>query len=190
MMQGAEETVEAAEVMACVRRTLDGDPAAFEPLIERYERLVWHVISRYLLNADEADDVFQRTFLEAYRSLDTWQEGRSFANWLCGIARNQCRMARRSQAITARHLTAYRQQLETANPVPEPERPEILALRRCQEDLGGDAAKLLRLRYEEGLDFTAIAASIGRTVGATRRLASRLRDQLRQCIEHRTGMAG
>lgn len=174
---------EDVRIRRSVQATLDGDPNAFEPIVERYQRLVWHIVSRYLLPDDLAEDLAQQCFLEAYRVLDRWDPQRSFANWLAGIARNQCRMALRDRHTAARHLSAYREHLERQPDSPEPTDPRLHALRRCLEGVEGDAALLLELRYQEGWDFGAIATRLGRSAEATRRLASRVRAALRRCTE-------
>ncbi|MGE0192856.1 MAG: RNA polymerase sigma factor [Planctomycetota bacterium] len=77
-----------AEDAALVRAVRGGDPAAFPRLVERYQRRVYWLAHDILLDADEARDVAQETFLRVYASLDRYDERRDFVNWLYRIARN------------------------------------------------------------------------------------------------------
>ena len=52
-----------------VRRSLQGDAAAFGVLVHRYERLVFHVAGGFLRDRGEVEDVAQEAFLKAYEAL-------------------------------------------------------------------------------------------------------------------------
>lgn len=77
-----------AEDAALVQAVRGGDPSAFPRLVERYQRRVYWLAHDILLDADEARDVAQETFLRVYASLDRYDERRDFVNWLYRIARN------------------------------------------------------------------------------------------------------
>ena len=59
----------------------------------------------------------------------------------------------------------------------------LAALKSCREQLPNDEAALLRLRYERGLSFEAIADRRGTTSAGVQRAISRIRFRLRACIE-------
>src|SRR5262249_50309719 len=81
-----------AELLEASRR---GEHAAFGTLVERYQDLVSAV--SYSRTRDQAlsEDVAQETFLAAWRQLDQLREPGRLRAWLCGIARNLARKARR-----------------------------------------------------------------------------------------------
>lgn len=66
-----------------------GDRQAFETLVRRYERELYHYLCRYLGDAQLAEDVFQLTFLQVYLKSDQFERGRKFRPWLYAIATNQ-----------------------------------------------------------------------------------------------------
>ena len=74
-----------------VERALDGDIAAFEKLVSRYQNKIMGYVGR-MVNGDreEAEDVTQETFIKAYRSLDSFRGQASFSTWLYKIATNLC----------------------------------------------------------------------------------------------------
>jgi RNA polymerase sigma-70 factor (ECF subfamily) len=71
-----------------VVQTRQGDTAAFDRLIERYQRRAVAVSYRLLGNLDDALEVCQDAFLRAFRSLDTLQEPARFGVWLLRIVSN------------------------------------------------------------------------------------------------------
>lgn len=74
-----------------VERALDGDIAAFEKLVSRYQNKIMGYVGR-MVNGDreEAEDVTQETFIKAYRSLESFRGQSSFSTWLYRIATNLC----------------------------------------------------------------------------------------------------
>lgn len=71
-----------------VRATLDGDAAAFEVLVGRYQRRLFGLVRHYTRSAAEVEDIVQDTFLKAYSRLSTFQQSSSFYTWLYRIAVN------------------------------------------------------------------------------------------------------
>ncbi len=71
-----------------VRLTLGGDRAAFDQLIERYQRQAVAVSYRLLGHTQDAQEVTQNAFLKAFSSLATLQRPDAFAGWLMRIVSN------------------------------------------------------------------------------------------------------
>jgi RNA polymerase sigma-70 factor (ECF subfamily) len=71
-----------------VERTRAGDVAAFEVLVERYERIVLRVAAR-IVGDDDAHDVAQDAFLRAFHRLDRFRSDAPFRNWLLRIVHNR-----------------------------------------------------------------------------------------------------
>jgi len=67
-----------------------GDKAAFEALVERYQRAVFNIALYKSKNYFDAEDLAQDIFLAAYRALPTLKTPESFGAWICGIAYNRC----------------------------------------------------------------------------------------------------
>lgn len=78
-----------------VARVQAGDRAAFEVLVARYQRMVFGLALRMTGSRDDADDVTQTTFMNAFRQIDAFRGDASFRTWIYGIALNECRMAHR-----------------------------------------------------------------------------------------------
>ena len=72
-----------------VQRTLDGDRAAFEELVVRYQRPVYNAALRLLHDAEEAKDVAQTTFLSVFEHLADYDPTYKFYSWIYRIAVNE-----------------------------------------------------------------------------------------------------
>jgi RNA polymerase sigma-70 factor, ECF subfamily len=73
-----------------IARCLEGDSAAFEPLVERCYGPLLGVATRLLGDREEARDATQTAFLKAYQALGTREPGRSFFSWIYRILLNDC----------------------------------------------------------------------------------------------------
>lgn len=73
----------------------EGDTAAFEAIVHRYETELFGYLRRYLGSAEMAEDVFQATFLQVHLKKEQFEEGRRFRPWLYTIATNQAIDAQR-----------------------------------------------------------------------------------------------
>ena len=89
MQAGAD--LDAALIDAC----RSGDRTAFAQIIERYHRAVYAVAFSNARDRALADDITQDTFVTAWRRLDELRDKSRLPAWLCGIARNLARDARK-----------------------------------------------------------------------------------------------
>lgn len=70
-------------------RCRTGDPAAWDEVVERYERLVFSVARRNGLSREDAADVTQATFVAMFESLDRIRDDDRLASWLMTVSRRQ-----------------------------------------------------------------------------------------------------
>jgi RNA polymerase sigma-70 factor (ECF subfamily) len=80
-----------------VDRCLRGDTAAFRPLVDRYQRVLFTVALRMLGDYEEATDAAQTAFVRAYEKLGSWDRGHKFFSWLYRILVNECLNVRRAR---------------------------------------------------------------------------------------------
>ena len=81
---------ERADDLALIRRVTAGDESAFSALFDRWQPVVRAVADRILADADEADDVIEETFWQAWRSAANFDSSRgSVQTWLLTIARTR-----------------------------------------------------------------------------------------------------
>ncbi len=85
-----------------LRRAQNGDTGAFEEILIRYERLVFHVAYRLLGNPDDAEDAAQEVFLRLYRRIDRIDPHRPLRYWLYRVTARVCAtLYRRRQSTVA-----------------------------------------------------------------------------------------
>jgi RNA polymerase sigma-70 factor (ECF subfamily) len=82
---------------ALVALAQDGDAAAFNTLVTKYERKVFRVAKNITNNQEDAEDVLQETFLKAYSHLGGFQGNSKFYTWLVRIAVNEALMKLRKR---------------------------------------------------------------------------------------------
>jgi RNA polymerase sigma factor (sigma-70 family) len=108
-----------AEVAELVRAAADGDQAAWDGLVDRYNGLVWSVARAHRLSTVDASDVVQTTWLRLVEHLGRLQDPERVGAWLATTARREC-------LRTLRHSTRQ---------VPTDEVPEAVAETRVDSAL-------------------------------------------------------
>jgi RNA polymerase sigma-70 factor (ECF subfamily) len=89
---------------ALVKRAQEKDYGAFEELVKRYEGKIYGHSLRLLANREDAEDVLQETFLNAFRALSNFRGDSSFSTWIYRIATNNALMRLRKSARGQREL--------------------------------------------------------------------------------------
>ena len=79
---------EAEDVLTLVQRAKAGDLSAFDSLIVRYRQRLYSVLYNMTMNAEDAADLTQESFVKAFRSLAKFREKSSFYTWLYRIGVN------------------------------------------------------------------------------------------------------
>lgn len=72
-----------------VEAVKSGDHGAFEVLVRRYQKPIYNVVYRLLLDREESRDVTQTVFLKAYEKIAQYDPERKFFSWICRIAINE-----------------------------------------------------------------------------------------------------
>lgn len=143
------------------------------------------------IGPDEAEDVVQETYLEAWKHLEKLQPDRVLA-WLDGICRNICKRYRQKNA-TAYHLKTFAEGLDeepfsivdphTIDPVEELERQDRqILLDRAFSYLEESARELIELCYLEELPQREVAERLSLSLGALELKLHRTRHRLHQIL--------
>ncbi len=81
-----------------IQKSKEGDPKAFGRLIHRYEDRIYNLTRQVCASAPaEADDIYQETFLTAFRKIGQFRERSALGTWLYRIASNLCLMRLRKR---------------------------------------------------------------------------------------------
>ena len=76
-------------VASLLRRCMAGDAAAWEEIVQRYERRIYNLCYRFAGSADDAQDLTQEVFIKMYRTLSSYDVERgAFVTWVTSMTRN------------------------------------------------------------------------------------------------------
>jgi RNA polymerase sigma-70 factor (ECF subfamily) len=173
-----------------VERAQRGDKKAFELLVSKYQRKLARLLSRFIRDAAEVEDVTQEAFIKAYRALPTFRGDSAFYTWLYRIGINTAKnylvaMGRRAPTTTdidSEEAEGFENgdQLRDLN-TPENE----LATRQIAETVNqtlGELPEELRtaitLREIEGLSYEDIANIMNCPIGTVRSRIFRAREAI------------
>ncbi len=171
-----------------VERAQSGDKHAFELLVAKYQRRLGRLISRFVRDAAEAEDVTQDAFIKAYRALPAFRGDSAFYTWLYRIGINTAKnhlLALGRRAPTNTHFDSEEsEEFEDASLLHEVATPEnelmskqvIEVVNTSLQQLPDDLRMALTLREIEGLSYEEIAAVMNCPVGTVRSRIFRARE--------------
>lgn len=176
-----------------IEQALSGDPESFGELVKKYQDRLYNTVVRFVGCRDEAEDVVQDAFVQAFVKLDTFQHNSAFYTWLYRIAFNvavsRSRKKRPGLSIDhARDLTGNDPVDPTESPTEHLEREERAAqVHAGLARLSEEHRTILVLREMEGFCYDTIADIIDVPVGTVRsrlhRARMQLRDELKEVLQ-------
>lgn len=143
----------------------------FERLVRRYERELYTFLRRFLSDVQQAEDVFQATFLSVHLRIDQFETGRRFRPWLYAIASNKAidylRRNRRHQVASLDAKTTYGDSEDSminrlsgngATPDEKAISNETGSrVRAAVQELSEPTQRLIQLAFYEGMKYSDIA---------------------------------
>ena len=172
-----------------VARAQQGDPAAFEALVDMHAQYVYNLALRVVHNPQEAEDLAQEAFLRAWRGLPAFRGQSKFSTWLYRIVTNLC----------YNHLPRIKRELVSLIPDEEAVRlPDVrLApeegvintelqthLHNIIEELPESYRLLITLRHLQGMSYKEISWVTGMPLGTVKTGIFRARQMLKITLEN------
>lgn len=117
----------------CVKMAVDGINEAYDELIKRYHDKIYGLAYRMLGNVQDADDTTQESFLEAYKSLKSFQHRSKFSTWLYRVAINTCQQFIRKKQSRRRAIAGFEEKVKQT--AVSPKTPDYLALEKERNQL-------------------------------------------------------
>ena len=172
-----------------VERVQRGDKKAFDLLVIKYQQRIMKVLSRYVRDSHEVEDLAQEAFIKAYRALPNFRGESAFYTWLYRIAINTAKnfivaKARRPPGsdIDATEAEGYEGESalkEYASPERETLKEEVKeTIFRAIDTLPEDLKTAITLRELEGMSYEEIAEAMECPIGTVRSRIFRAREAI------------
>lgn len=177
-----------------VARVLEGETLLFEILMRRHNQRVYRAARAILRSDDEAEDVMQETYVNAYTHLAQFDGRAKFATWLTKIAVYEALARARRRG---RYQSLDDNSVDTLMPAPSAPDPERQAFGRelgaliesAVDALGDGHREVFMLRQIEGLSTAETAQALGVTEDVVKTRFSRARAALQKDLLDRTDAA-
>lgn len=177
-----------------VEMVQQGNKAAFDLLVRKYQNKVLSLVSRFVKNQGDVPDVAQEAFIKAYRALPNFRGDSAFYTWLYRIAVNTAKnhIAAQKRRPSSSDLDIEESEFfDDADQLREGASPERLLLTselrdvviNTLEALPEDLRTAISLRELDGLSYEDIANVMECPVGTVRSRIFRAREALDKQIE-------
>jgi len=169
-----------------IRRAMNGDAAAWEPLMRIHQEAVFRLSYLLLGDPDDAEDVAQETFLRAWNRIESFDPARRLQPWLLSIASNLASNHRRS---AGRYLSALMRTFRISPPIESIEERNIkhmqaVELWKAVRTLNERDQKIVYMRYFLDLSVAETAEALNIAEGTVKSRLSRSLDKLRINIQN------
>jgi len=176
-----------AELVSRVQR---GDKKAFELLMLKYQRKILRLLSRFIRDPAEVEDVAQEAFIKAYRALPQFRGDSAFYTWLYRIAintaKNHLSASGRRPSSPSEYENEDGETFDETDNLSDINTPEsMMATREIAETvnlaieaLPEELRTAIVLREIEGMSYEDIAQSMGCPIGTVRSRIFRAREAI------------
>jgi RNA polymerase sigma-70 factor (ECF subfamily) len=173
-----------------VARAQRGDKRAFELLVEKYQRKLARLLSRFIRDPAEVEDVTQEAFIKAYRALPAFRGDSAFYTWLYRIGINTAKnylMAMGRRAPTSTEVEAEEAEgFEEGEQLRDINTPESVLLSNeiaktvnaTIESLPEELRRAIQMREIEGMSYEDIAQAMNCPIGTVRSRIFRAREAI------------
>jgi RNA polymerase sigma-70 factor (ECF subfamily) len=187
---GVQGVVSEAKVdQLLVERVQKGEKRAFDLLILKYQHRIVSLVTRYVSDSSEAQDVAQEAFIKAYRAIGRFRGESAFYTWLYRIAINTAKNwivaknrrppASDIDAVDAEQYVMSSRLKETSTPESELLRDEIeRTVFQTIATLPDDLRTAIMLREMDGMSYEEIATTMDCPIGTVRSRIFRAREAI------------
>jgi len=173
-----------------VERAQRGDKHAFGLLVSKYQRKLSRLLSRFVKDQAEVEDVAQEAFVKAYRALPSFRGDSAFYTWLYRIGINTAKnylvaMGRRAPTVTD-FDSEEAEEFDGGDQLRDINTPESLLMTKqiantvneAMSELPEELRAAIQLREIEGLSYEEIAAAMDCPIGTVRSRIFRAREAI------------
>lgn len=173
-----------------VERVQRGDKHAFELLVSKYQRKLSRLLSRFVKDQAEVEDVAQEAFIKAYRALPSFRGDSAFYTWLYRIGINTAKNYLVAKSRRAPTITEFdseeAEEFDGGDQLRDINTPESLLMTKqiastvndAMDQLPEELRAAIQLREIEGLSYEEIAAAMDCPIGTVRSRIFRAREAI------------
>jgi RNA polymerase sigma-70 factor (ECF subfamily) len=171
-----------------IERCLRKENAAWEQVVLRYRRRVFHIAYKFTGKHDDAEDLTQEIFLKVFMSLEKFNQSADFSTWLGSVARNYCidqyRARKREREVLVDDLVAFDlAPASSGNPHRALEdRDRRSFLLRGLDSLPEKLREAVVLRDLQGLSYNEMAGRLHLPEGTVKSRINRGREELARLL--------
>ncbi|MEK7875316.1 MAG: RNA polymerase sigma factor RpoE [Pseudomonadota bacterium] len=182
-----------------VERAQRGDKKAFELLVVKYQRKLARLLSRFIRDASEVEDVTQEAFIKAYRALPSFRGESAFYTWLYRIGINTAKnylvsLGRRAPTVTGVD-SEEAEGIEEGDQLRDLNTPENQMISRqlagtvnqALQELPEELRTAITLREIDGMSYEEIAQIMNCPIGTVRSRIFRAREAIAERLRPQLG---
>ncbi len=176
-----------------INKFKEGDRAAFEKLVLKYQDKIYNLCRHILGNAQDAEDAAQDAFIKAYQNLDSFKPDASFYTWLYRIAVYTCLDYKKRPFFESIFKSSPESEGDEfiREPVSDEPSPEKMyeskqlgqVLRKSLVTLSPKLRTVIILKEIEGLPYEEIGEILDVSIGTVKSRISRAREELRELMK-------
>ncbi|MBA4707057.1 RNA polymerase sigma factor RpoE [Aquitalea sp. FJL05] len=173
-----------------VERAQRGEKRAFDLLVAKYQRRLARLLSRFIRDGSDIEDVTQEAFIKAYRALPSFRGESAFYTWLYRIgintAKNFLSSAGRRPVVNSEFEDEDGESFDLASQVPDMNTPEtelmnkeiVTTVNAAVQALPEELRTAISLREMDGLSYEEIAQVMNCPIGTVRSRIFRAREAI------------
>ncbi len=182
-----------------VEQAQRGDKKAFELLVVKYQRKLARLLSRFIRDASEVEDVTQEAFIKAYRALPSFRGDSAFYTWLYRIGINTAKnylvsLGRHAPTVT-RIDSEEAEGIEEGDQLRDLNTPENQMMSRqlaetvdqALQELPEELRTAITLREIDGMSYEEIAQIMNCPIGTVRSRIFRAREAIAERLRPQLG---
>lgn len=182
-----------------VERAQRGEKHAFELLVVKYQRKLGRLLTRFIRDAAEVEDVTQEAFIKAYRALPSFRGESAFYTWLYRIGINTAKnhlVSRGRRAPTSTEFNSEEaENFEDGDQLRDYNTPEneliskqiIATVNLAMDELPEDLRTAITLREIDGMSYEDIAVIMNCPIGTVRSRIFRAREAIAEKLRPQLG---
>ena len=184
MQKAAPSPSDAELIDRCLRK----DNAAWDAVVARFRRKIFHIAYKFTGKHDDAEDLTQEIFLKVFKSLEKFNQSADFSTWLGSVARNYCidhyRARKREREVLVDDLVAFDlAPAASGNPHRALEdRDRRSFLRHGLDALPDKLREAVVLRDLQGLSYNEMADRLRLPEGTVKSRINRGREELARLL--------